>query len=199
MGGVLVDLDGTRCIEAFHRLGAYKTADYVVNHLTADLFADIEDGTITTHEFCNKVRMLDNINVSDEDIIWAWNSLIAGMAEEKKQTLLQLSSHYRLFLLSNTNEMHWLHCAEECFPTGRHVAEDYFERIFLSYEMQKVKPNADIYQQVLDDAQIVAEETLFIDDSAVNLEGAASLGIQTFHEQGEANSWVEYANKQLLP
>jgi putative hydrolase of the HAD superfamily len=45
--------------------------------------------------------------------------------------------------------------------------------------MGKVKPNVDIYEQLLQEANLVAQETLFLDDMLANLEGAQILGIQT--------------------
>ena len=61
--------------------------------------------------------------------------------------------------------------------------DDLFEKIFLSYEMGIMKPHPDIYQRVLEEAGIRAEETLFLDDNADNIRAASALGIQTIHVQ----------------
>ena len=58
---------------------------------------------------------------------------------------------------------------------------DFFEDIFLSFEMHKAKPEKDIYEQMMKEANILPEETFFIDDSAINCQAAISLGIQSYH------------------
>ena len=189
LGGVIVHLDAERCIKAFRQIGCGLVATYVEEHRTEDLFLDIELGHISTTDFCQQVRSMTGCDVADDRIVWAWNELLVSVDEEKKQRLLQLSYQYRLFLLSNTNEMHWLKCRDELLPYCHYDANDYFERIFLSYEMHRKKPDADIFCQTLHEAGIAPEETLFIDDSADNCRTAASLGIKTLHETS-GNDWL---------
>jgi glucose-1-phosphatase len=182
LGGVLVGLDSARCINAFRHIGCDDVAVYVEQHRTEDLFLDIELGRATTQDFCQEVRTMSHCAATDSEIVWAWNQLLTSVAAEKKARLKELAGQYRLFLLSNTNEMHWLKCRDELLPSDGCGGANYFERVFLSYEMQKKKPDADIFQQVLHDAGISAAETLFIDDSADNCRTAASLGMATLHE-----------------
>ena len=181
MGGVLVGLDKQRCIDAFLAIGAQEIASYVEEHRTEDLFLDIELGRITTHDFCEEVRRRARCNATDEQIIAAWSELTTVIPDEKLSMLRDLKRHYRLFLLSNTNEMHWLK-HEKDFLRNNHQVSDYFEHVFLSYEMRLKKPDTAIYAEVLRQAGLKAEETLFIDDSVENCQAAAHLGIQTLHE-----------------
>ena len=191
LGGVLVGLDSERCIDAFKKIGAYKVADYVEGHRTEDLFYDTEVGNISQHDFCNEVRRISECSARDEDIVWAWNQLLTVIPDEKKRRLLELHDKgFRLFLLSNTNEMHWTYCAEELFPYKHWIAEDYFEGIYLSYELHKIKPQEDIFRTVLADAGIKAEETLFIDDSKENCDAAHALGIHTFVNE-DFDGWLK--------
>lgn len=182
MGGVLVGLDAQRCIDAFRQIGCEKIAFYVEEHRTEDLFLDTELGRITQEEFCREVRRITACRASDEQIVWAWNQLLTGIAADKMQCLAQLGTRYRLFLLSNTNIMHWHKCRDCFFNSGGHTAADLFERIFLSYEMHLAKPGEAIFAQALAQAGINAAETLFIDDSRDNCRGAERLGINTLHE-----------------
>lgn len=190
LGGVLVGLDPQRCINAFEQIGAKSVAEYVRNHRTEDLFYDTEVGNISTRTFCHEVRRLCGIKVHDEDIIWAWNRLLTEISDQKKLRLLEWRDKgLRLFLLSNTNEIHWNYCAEELFPYQRWVAEDYFEQIYLSYELHKIKPQHDIFKAVLDDAGLQANQTLFIDDSKDNCRAAEELGLHTFHN-ARPDDWL---------
>jgi putative hydrolase of the HAD superfamily len=59
--------------------------------------------------------------------------------------------------------------------------KDYFEETFLSYEMHLAKPDKAIFEKMLSEANLLPEETLFIDDSEANCQAAASLGIQVHH------------------
>lgn len=190
MGGVLVGLNARRCIDAFVALGAQEIATYVEEHRTEDLFLDIELGHITTHDFCDEVRRRTRCEADDEQIVAAWSELTTVIPDEKLAMLRSLNQHYRMFLLSNTNEMHWLKHERDFLHDG-HQVDDYFEHVFLSYEMQMKKPDAEIFEAVLSQAGIKAEETLFIDDSLENCQSAERLGIHTLHET-TGHDWMKF-------
>lgn len=192
MGGVLVDLQGQRCIDAFEAIGAHEVAQYVRDCRTEDLFKDIEDGSISTEEFCDEARRISPLcKASNEEIIAAWNQLLDAPTTEKKEAILDLRRKgYRVFLLSNTNDMHWQLADKVLFPYKEKTTGDFFERVFLSYEMRLQKPSTEIYTQALREANLVAEETIFIDDNKQNVDAAASVGIMPFHEC-EGHRWTE--------
>ncbi|MCD8281957.1 MAG: HAD family phosphatase [Prevotella sp.] len=197
MGGVLVPLAPERCIASFCRLGAVRTADYVRECRTEDMFLDIETGAMTTAAFCASVRRLDNIDAADNDITAAWNDLLLPSGSIRRGALECLRERgFRLFILSNTCEIHWLRASSELIPAeGKHIA-DYFERAFLSYELHCRKPAPEIYSAVLELAGIRADETLFIDDNPLNLSAAATLGLRTFHERTE-HHWFDLSGEGL--
>ncbi len=86
-----------------------------------------------------------------------------------------------VYLLSNTNALPWEWGCQHAIAYKGFSAEDYFEQVFLSYEMQLAKPNPAIYRQLLDETGIRPEETLFIDDSPENCSVAQTLfGISTY-------------------
>ena len=183
LGGVLVGLDPQRCISAFRKIGCGALATYVEEHRTEDLFLDTELVRISQAEFCDEVRRLSLTSTPDNDIVWAWNELLTGIPASKLNHLESLKRQgYRLFLLSNTNIMHWSLCRDRFFTSLGKDANHYFERIFLSYEMHLAKPDTRIFEQTLNAAGINAGETLFVDDSAENCQAAASLGIATVHD-----------------
>lgn len=182
-GGVLVGLDKHRCIAALDSIGAREISGYVDECRQEDLFHDLEIGRIDVEEFCNEVRRKSPLcTASDEKIAWAWGELLTGIPQEKLQKIESLKKDYRIFLLSNTNVIHWKRSVDEYFHCGELGVDDLFERIFLSYEMGMVKPGHDIFLTMLAEAQIDAAETLFIDDSAANCAVAESVGINTLHD-----------------
>lgn len=197
MGGVLFNLKPERCISAFETIGANKTAVYVKECRTEDLFHMIEVGNGTTEDFCDEVRLLDGLNATNEEIVEAWNALLDSTPDHKRTVLKQLKEDgYRLFLLSNTNHMHWDKAANELIPATGESVDDYFEKIFLSYEMGVRKPEASIFQLAVEAAGVNPEETIFIDDSELNLKGAASIGLHTFHETS-GHRWTELLKSAL--
>ena len=191
LGGVLCGLDAERCIRAFHQIGAEEVAVYVEEHRVEDLFLQSELGYITTEEFCEEVRRITQRPIDDEKIVWAWNELLTGITPERRQAVLELSKTYRLFVLSNTNDMHWKKWeASSLLPLKGEVFKDgVFEKCFLSYELHLAKPQREIFEAVLQQADIKADETLFIDDSRKNCEAAQALGIHTYHNQ-HINDWL---------
>ncbi len=197
MGGVLVDLDAKRCIESFERLGASNVADYVRDFRTEDLFLDIETGRMTTEEFCAEVRRMAGCDASDESIIAAWNDLLLPTDETKKDAILRYrKAGYKTMILSNTNQMHWETASQKMIPhEGRDISE-YFDRAFLSHEMGVRKPDAEIYRQVLEQAGISVEETIFIDDNEMNVTAAREQGIRGFHEK-EGHRWTDCLDEEL--
>ena len=186
LGRILVGLDNERCIAAFEKVGLEKIAFYVREHRVEDLFLAAELGNISTAEFCDEVRSICQSDVPDRDIIWAWNELLTGIPDEKKVALLALRKRgHRIYLLSNTNFMHWNKCADDFFgyrdgEGHEYGVDDYFDKVFLSCAMHLAKPDPQIFVEALQQAGIKAEDTLFIDDREANIEAAAALGIHGF-------------------
>lgn len=190
-GCVLVDLDKQRCIKAFKDIGAADIAVYVDECRQEDLFHDLEVGNTETGDFCNEVRRRCNgCNAGNDDICNAWNALLTGIPKRRIEALVGLKRDYRLALLSNTNPIHWGKATSDYFAYNGMNADDYFEKTYLSYKMHLLKPDRAIYQAVLDDMNITAEETLFIDDSTANCNAAKALGINVMHVSN-GDEWLE--------
>ena len=92
-----------------------------------------------------------------------------------------------MFLLSNTNKIHYDDYTSVVFTreNGIEGLEPLFEKTYLSHEMGLRKPNPEIFNVVLNENNLVAEETLFIDDSPQHIASAKTLGIVTYHLENE--------------
>ena len=181
LGNVLVKLNPEGCIGAFKAIGMGELVDSNPQSEGMKLMGKLGVGMITTEAFCDAARELTGTDVTNEDIIDAANKMLVEIPDYKKERLLQLKkAGYRLFLLSNTIDVHWGYCVEHLFPYQNHGVEDYFEHCFLSQRMHLAKPDAHIYEEVIRQANIYPDETLFIDDLKENCEAAEKLGIHTF-------------------
>ena len=181
LGNVLVKLNPEGCIGAFKAIGMGELVDTNPQSEGMKLMSKLGVGMISTEEFCEAARKLTGTDVTNEEIINAANKMLVEIPDEKKERLLQLKkAGYRLFLLSNTIDVHWGYCVEHLFPYQNHGVEDYFEHCFLSQRMHLAKPDARIYEEVIRQANINPDETLFIDDLKENCEAAEKLGIHTF-------------------
>ena len=143
---------------------------------------------ITPAQFRDQIRELLGRTVSDEKIDAVWNSFLVGIPRYKLDLLLKLRENYVVYLLSNTNEIHWKWSCENTFPYRTFRVKDYFEKMYLSFEMKMAKPDLNIFEAVVEDAGILPEETLFIDDSEANCLTAQSLGIATY-TPAEGEDW----------
>ena len=180
-GGVLIDLDRARCLNQFKSLGLDHVDKLLDVCHQQGLFLQHEKGLVDDDAFRNYIRTESGKPLlSDSQIDEAWNSFLVGIPTFKLEALLQLRQHYMVYLLSNTNNIHWQWSVEHAFPYKSFRVENYFEKIYLSYEMKMAKPDVEIFQAVLADADILPEETLFLDNSPANCEAARSLGIKTY-------------------
>jgi len=182
LGGVLLDIDTGRTNEAFAKLGVTDFKSNYSLQKADTLFDDLEKGKISEPEFYEGIRRISGLPLSDNDIRDAWNALILNFREESLQYLEQLKDRYSLYLLSNTNSIHYS-AFQQSFKvqTGRPYFNDHFTKAWYSHLVGLRKPEKEIYNLALLDAGIIAEETLFIDDLLKNIEAAAALRINTHH------------------
>lgn len=179
LGGVILNIDYQRPIEAFRKLGLDDFGTHFSQAAQSKLLDDYETGKISSAEFIDALRPLVKPGTSDEAIIDAWNSILLDLPPERLDALDRLSEKYRLFLLSNTNDLHI-----ECFNADlldEHQLpslEPFFETLYYSYEVGLRKPDPAIFNYIIEEAGLNPERTLFVDDSKQHIESAMQLGLQ---------------------
>ena len=180
LGNVLIDIDYDKTIDAFEQLGFKNFKSTYSPYKMDALFENVETGRISEEEFYNSIKSLSKNPLSTAQIKNAWNALLLSFRTESLAFLKQLAPKYNLYLLSNTNSIH-LTAFDEIFlrDTGEISLDSYFIKAYYSNLIGLRKPDEEVYAFVLNDAGIIATETLFIDDLANNIEGAKSLGIHT--------------------
>lgn len=180
LGGVLLNIDFSKASTAFKEIGVTDIDEMYAQHTIISLFKDLETGAIIEHDFYEAIKASSKKEITDEQIRNAWNALLLDFRKESMAALRQLKSKYKLFLLSNTNIIH-LRAFNRIFETSliEDAFKDYFDKVYFSHEIDCRKPDAEAYQIVLRENNLKAEETLFIDDSIANIEGAMAVGLQT--------------------
>lgn len=181
-GGVIHDIRYENVSEAFVRHGITNLGDfYSKDFQTAemDLF---EKGMITPQEYRDYIRRMTGHALSDAEIDDIANAILIDVPRERVELLMKIRKHYHTFLFSNTNQINY-----DCFTAklrqeyGIDIFEECFDAAYFSHFMHMRKPSEDGFEVILKEQNIEANETLFIDDIAKNLDGARNCGLQVYH------------------
>ena len=189
-GDIFINLDKEATPLALKKLGLKEW-----NSNLDTLNLDFEKGKISEMEF---IIGLQNYipNASIHQIREAWNAILLDFPLYRLEFLQMLSQKYRLFLLSNTDSIHierFQHRAGISFYRDFYQC---FEKVYFSYELGMRKPDADIFEFVIKEHNLLLKNTLFVDDNLQNIESVEKLGLQVWHlQKGEEDVIDLFANK----
>jgi len=181
-GNVIFTLDFLKSRQAWQDLGIVNAGTFYGHKVQDEIFTKFERGDVSADEFRACIRkILNKAQLTDQQIDYAWNSLLVGVPEGNHELLLGLKSKYRTFLLSNINAIHYDYIMNYLktdfgFDGNNHL----FEKVYYSHLTGKRKPEPEIFEQVLNENNLNPAETLFIDDSLQHIATAQKLGIQTY-------------------
>lgn len=176
-GDIFINLDKTATPNGLKPFG-FNGITPALDHL----MKTYEKGNCSTGDFISQAQQLFPTATTAE-LIEAWNAIIKNFPEERLLFIEQLAAEkkYRLFLLSNTNELHINSVIEEMGQDKFDRFKSCFEVFYLSHQMHMRKPDTEIYSFVCEQQQLNPSETLFIDDTLENTKAAEKLGISTWH------------------
>ena len=181
LGGVILNINPQLTVDAFRELGWNDFYEENNKRLSKDLFFNLEKGSFSPEAFRDNVRRMIGINRNDLEIDAAWSAMILDIPADRIRYLEDLKKRYRIFLLSNTNEIHRIKFHREFEANFGYSFYDLFEHNFYSHEMGMRKPNPEIYLKVLKETGLNPEETLFIDDMEENIGAARTTSMQVLH------------------
>jgi len=175
-GDIFINLDKKAPQRELQKLGVPDVSDQLIA-----VAHQYEKGLISTQEFTNFFSSQFEVPVSE--LIFAWNSILLNFPRNRFSFLKELcnSKKYRLFLLSNTNDLHisWI---QNNWGLKQYMEfKNCFEQFYLSHEINLRKPDNEIYEFALNENNLIAEETLFIDDLKENTAAAEAMGINTWN------------------
>jgi HAD superfamily hydrolase (TIGR01509 family) len=187
LGGVILNLDYNKTINAFKRLGGDRFDELYTQAYQSKIIDNFEIGEIGPPEFIAFMKSYIPAVKNDELIVSAWNEMLLDLPAYRIDFLRKIAQKKRTFLFSNTNAIHIAvvkDLLEKEFGS-RDLFDEIFEKAYYSHTAGKRKPNADAFELVINENQLNPQRTLFIDDSIQHIEGAGKLGIQTYHLQEE--------------
>ena len=181
LGGVLLNIDYSLATKAFSDLGLTDFDKLFSKAHQTKLFDLYEKGQISSEAFRDHVKSCFSTPIDDDTIDKAWNTMLLDFPPERLRLMQTLKTKHRIFLLSNTNDIHMQYINNYLQETfGIADLSGYFEKVYLSYEVGMRKPDAEIFELVLSENNLDPNQTLFIDDSIQHIEGAKKLGIHTY-------------------
>ena len=193
-GDFFINLDKKATHRELEKLGVSVISDEMML-----VVQQYEKGLISSQDFINFFS--SKFSVSSSDLVFAWNSILLDFPLTRLAFLKEISNSkkYRLFLLSNTNYLHISWVQENWGLKLYNEFKKCFEKFYLSYEINLSKPSSEIYEFVLIENNLNAQETLFVDDLKENTAAANRLGIHTWNLiPGQEDITQLFAKKQIL-
>lgn len=176
-GDIFINLDKEGTYKEMAKLGVSEISEDMVA-----VYHQYEKGLISTDDF---IGFYDEKfpNIKPSALVFAWNAVLLDFPKKRLAFLKELveSKKYRLFLLSNTNDLHISWIQNSLGMEMYNEFKNCFEQFYLSHEIHFRKPDKEIYEFVLKENNLIAEETLFVDDLAINTNTASALGIKTWN------------------
>ena len=74
---------------------------------------------------------------------------------------------------------------------GEALGVQNLDKIFISADIHKIKPNNDFYEEIINKMRCKPNEILFLDDNQENVDGAKACGLNTFKVNKEMNLFDE--------
>lgn len=179
-GGVIYQIDFERQKRAFldEKIAGFENLYSQASQNS--LFCDLETGRISDHDFREKVTGLIGKIISPDKIDELWNSILVDYFYDKISLLQKLRSRYRLFLLSNTNAIHYNFYSAQFFKKFGYDFENLFDKSYWSFKVGMRKPDREIFERLITENDFTRENALFIDDTIQNTESAERHGLTSY-------------------
>jgi putative hydrolase of the HAD superfamily len=175
-GDIFINLDKPATYREMAKLGVTDITEEMMS-----VYHKYEKGLISTEAFLNFYH--DKFSIAKEDLIFAWNAILSDFPKKRLDFLKDLadSKKYRLFLLSNTNDLHIKWIQDSLGKVFYNEFKNSFEQFYLSHEINFRKPDSEIYEFILKENNLISDETLFVDDLKENTDAANKLGIHVWN------------------
>jgi glucose-1-phosphatase len=171
LGNVLLMFDARKSAQAFSEALGVTQEKLWEAFFISDFEKAYTRGEISSQEFFKRAsKHFSNNKIDFDTFAHLWNDIFSehpGISD----LLAQLKKKYPLYLISNTNELHFEHIKKK-FDVLK-----YFSKCYPSHEVGHRKPDPRMFEHVLKDIKFKPEETVFVDDIMDFVEGAKKVGI----------------------
>jgi FMN phosphatase YigB (HAD superfamily) len=180
LGGIFIEIHFSKTEKAFSDLGVANWSQFYTQSTASNLFENLETGKISPEQFYEGFRKESGVALTDGQIRDSWNAMLGTFPVERLEWLEKIGKQYNIYLYSNTNLIHYI-AFQKIFRegTGKKNFDNYFIKAHYSHELGLRKPYPESFKKLLETESLQAVETLFIDDTAKNIEGAKQAGLQT--------------------
>ncbi|MBQ9275065.1 MAG: HAD family phosphatase [Succinivibrio sp.] len=181
LGGVIVNINRDEAVRRFYELGVKDISSRLNDYAQTGVFGDFERGALSGEQFRLKMCKMTGREITTEQCSHAWRGFIAEIPQRNLELLDSLRErHYRLILLSNTNEFIMAWAESEAFDGRGRALHTYFDAEYKSFEQKMLKPDPGFFSLVIQKEGINPQEAIFLDDGLKNVQSAASVGLHTF-------------------
>jgi len=181
-GGVILDIDPQQTNEALQELGFNDVNRFQEKEFQTNIMEKFERGILTPESFRNKIREFIHIKACNQDLDDAWNAMLFDIPEKRIRVLEEVKQNYNIYLLSNSNEIHYdMYLRDLQLRFGYFDFDQLFDKAYFSFDLHLNKPNPEIFEFILNQHNMRPEQCLFIDDTLEHIESAKKLGLHTYH------------------
>ncbi len=176
LGGVLVDIDFGRALQAWAPLSALSLKELQQSFTFDQAYQRHERGEISSQEYFEHLRSALQLSASLHEIEAGWNAIFVKEFRETREAVQRARRQLPCFAFTNTNASHmkrWSSLYPELVSS--------FDRIFASHEMALRKPERAAFDHICAAISLPAQSILFFDDLAENVEAARDAGLQAVH------------------
>ena len=180
LGGVLAAFGG---LERMGELSGIGEADEIWRRwLGCRWVRRFESGACTPEEVAEGVVQDWNLPVSGDEFLAEFRGWLKGPLEGAEALVMEVSEHVTTACFSNTNSLHWEAGGAEWDLMSR------FDRTFLSFQLGRLKPDADAFLAVIGELGVEAGGVLFLDDNLINVVAARAVGLGAERVAGVAEA-----------
>ncbi len=190
LGNVILPFDNAPIAEKLHarsrRRDLYTPADifsYLFDMKNGSING-YEEGLSSTTEFFLDVRERYQLDVDFEEFKDIWNNIFRENMEVNEIIVYLKAKGFPLFLLSNTNEMHFAHIIER-YPIV-HLMDEWI----LSFEVGAKKPKKRIFDAIFERMDVRRDEVFYVDDIEEYVERARGMGMKGLVFRQPADLWT---------
>lgn len=182
LGGVLVDIDFSRAIDAWSRKSALPVEELRRRFTFDEPYERHERGELAAHEYFRHLADTLLLDGSLEEIERGWNSIFVGEIEPTRRQVELVRGKLPCFAFTNTNASH-MRTWTRLYP-GVVGALD---GIFASHQLGLRKPQREAFELVCRLIALPAREIVFFDDLPCNVEAARACGLRAVHVRSPAD------------